>query len=98
MHPRFGRVITAMVTPFRDDLSLDLDGAQRLARHLIGNGSDALVVAGSTGESATLGHTEKADLFRAVKDAVGTDAQVIAGTGTYNTADSVELTRAAEKA
>jgi 4-hydroxy-tetrahydrodipicolinate synthase len=95
---RFGRVLTAMVTPFREDLSLDLDEAQRLARYLADNGSDGLVVAGSTGESATLGHEEKIALFRAVKDAVGSSARVIAGTGTYSTADSIDLTREAEKA
>lgn len=95
---RFGRVLTAMVTPFREDFTLDLDEAQRLARHLVGNGSDGLVVAGSTGESATLTHHEKVELFRAVKDAVGAGATVIAGTGTYSTADSVDLTREAEKA
>jgi 4-hydroxy-tetrahydrodipicolinate synthase len=95
---RFGRVITAMVTPFKQDGSLDVDEAQRLARHLIDHGSEGLVVAGSTGEGATLTDDEKSTLFRAVKDAVGTDAKVIAGTGTYATEHSVELTRAAEKA
>jgi 4-hydroxy-tetrahydrodipicolinate synthase len=87
-----------MVTPFRDDLSLDLDEAQRLARWLVDHGSDGLVVSGSTGESPTLTHDEKIALFRAVKDAVGTNATVIAGTGTYSTADSIDLTREAEKA
>jgi 4-hydroxy-tetrahydrodipicolinate synthase len=95
---RFGRVITAMVTPFREDGSLDVDEAQRLARHLVDHGSEGLVVAGSTGEGATLTDDEKATLWRAVKDAVGTDAPVVAGTGTYSTEHSVSLTRAAEKA
>jgi len=95
---RFGRVLTAMVTPFRDDGSLDLDEAQRLARHLIDNGSEGLVVAGSTGEAATLTDEEQVSLFRAVKDAVGTDASVVAGTGTNWTEHSVALTREAEKA
>ena len=95
---RFGRVLTAMVTPFRDDGSLDLDEAQRLARHLIANGSEGLVVAGSTGEAATLTDEEQVSLFRAVKDAVGTDASVVAGTGTNWTEHSVALTREAEKA
>src|ERR687895_18876 len=90
---RFGRVITAMVTPFRQDGSLDIDEAQRLAKHLIDHGSEGLVVAGSTGEGATLTDDEKGILFRAVKDAVGTDVSVIAGTGTYSTEHSVELTR-----
>jgi 4-hydroxy-tetrahydrodipicolinate synthase len=98
MTARFGRVITAMVTPFTDDGSLDADEAQRLARHLVDHGSEGLVVAGSTGEGATLTDDEKRTLFRAVKDAVGADAKVIAGTGTYSTEHSVELTREAEKA
>jgi 4-hydroxy-tetrahydrodipicolinate synthase len=95
---RFGRVITAMVTPFHEDGSLDVDEAQKLARHLVDHGSEGLVVVGSTGESATTTDDEKITLFRAVKDAVGTDAKVIAGTGTYSTEHSVHLTREAEKA
>ena len=87
-----------MVTPFREDGSLDFDEAQRLARHLIDHGSEGLVVAGSTGESSVLTDDEQTTLFRVVKDAVGTDAHVIAGTGTNWTEHSVELTRAAEKA
>ncbi|HYZ91144.1 MAG TPA: 4-hydroxy-tetrahydrodipicolinate synthase [Actinomycetota bacterium] len=98
MAARFGRVITAMVTPFREDGSLDFDEAQKLARHLIEHGSEGLVVAGSTGEASTLTDEEQATLFRVVKDAVGTDAHVVAGTGTNWTEHSVELTRAAEKA
>ena len=65
MAGRFGSVVTAMVTPFREDHALDLDGAQELASWLVGNGSDSVVVAGSTGESPTVTHKEKADLFRA---------------------------------
>jgi 4-hydroxy-tetrahydrodipicolinate synthase len=95
---RFGRVITAMVTPFRSDGSLDPDEAQRVARHLVENGSEGLVVAGSTGEGAVLTDDEKATLFRAVVDAVHGDAKVIAGSGTNSTEHSVELTRMAEKA
>src|SRR5688572_29924807 len=95
---RFGRVITAMVTPFREDGSLDLDEAQRLARHLVDHGSEGLVVAASTGEGATLHDDEKRTLFRAVIDAVAGDAKVICGTGTYDTHHSIELTREAEKA
>jgi 4-hydroxy-tetrahydrodipicolinate synthase len=87
-----------MVTPFREDGSLDLDEAQRLARHLIDHGSEGLVVAGSTGESAVLTDEEQVSLFRAVKDAVGSDASVVAGTGTNWTEHSVSLTREAEKA
>jgi 4-hydroxy-tetrahydrodipicolinate synthase len=95
---RFGRVITAMVTPFREDGSLDYDIAQKLARHLIDHGSEGLVVAGSTGEASVLTDEEQVQLFREVKDAVGTDAVVIAGTGTNWTEHSIQLTREAEKA
>jgi 4-hydroxy-tetrahydrodipicolinate synthase len=97
MTARFGRVITAMVTPMRADGSVDPEEAQRLARHLVDHGSEGLVVAGSTGEGATLTDEEKATLFRAVVDAVHPDAKVIAGTGTYSTEHSIELTRMAEK-
>ena len=90
---RFGTVLTAMVTPFDDDLALDLDAAATLARWLADHGSDGLVIAGTTGESATLDDAEKLDLFRAVAEAV--TVPVIAGTGSNDTRHSVELTRAA---
>ena len=93
-----GRVITAMATPFRADGSLDIDGATALAQHLIAHGSDALVVAGTTGEAPTLTHEEKRDLWTAVAEAVRGRAAMIAGTGTYSTAESIELTRTAEAA
>jgi len=70
MAGRFGSVITAMVTPFRDDHALDLDRAQELSSWLVRNGSDSVVIAGSTGESPTVTHKEKADLFRAVAEAI----------------------------
>lgn len=98
MAGRFGAVVTAMVTPFRDDHTIDLDAAQRLAEHLLSRGSDALVVAGSTGEAPTLTHDEKAALFRAVVEAADGRGKVLCGTGTYSTAESVLLTRAAEEA
>src|SRR6266540_819901 len=98
MTGRFGSVVTAMVTPFRDDFTLDLDGAQALARHLLDNGSDAVLVAGSTGESPTLTHREKLDLFRAVVEASEGRGKVLAGTGTYDTRETIELTREAEAA
>jgi 4-hydroxy-tetrahydrodipicolinate synthase len=98
MGGRFGSVITAMVTPFRDDYSLDLEGAQELTRFLLDNGSDGLVVAGSTGESPTLTHDEKRALFRAVVEAAEGKGKVICGTGTYSTDDSIELTRMAQDA
>jgi 4-hydroxy-tetrahydrodipicolinate synthase len=91
----FGRVLTAMVTPFTSDGALDLNGASRLAGHLVANGSDGLVVAGTTGESPTLTHDEKRDLFRAVVETVRGKASVIAGTGTYSTAESIELSEMA---
>jgi 4-hydroxy-tetrahydrodipicolinate synthase len=97
MAARFGAVVTAMVTPFRPDHSLDLEGAQRLARHLLEHGTDSIVVAGSTGESPTLSHREKLDLFRVVIEATGTDGKVICGTGTYNTAETIELSCQAQE-
>jgi 4-hydroxy-tetrahydrodipicolinate synthase len=97
MTGRFGSVITAMVTPFRSDFSLDLDRAQELAAHLLDHGSDALVVFGSTGEAATLNDDEKRDLLRAVVEAAAGRGKVIAGTGTYDTAHSVHLTRMAQE-
>ena len=98
MAGRFGSVVTAMVTPFREDHSLDLDGAQELARWLLNSGSDALVVAGSTGEAPTLSAKEKRELYRAVVEAAGDEGHVICGTGTYSTAETLELTQAAEDA
>ena len=92
---RFGELITAMVTPFAPDGSLDLEGARGLARYLADHGSDGIVVCGTTGESPTLSHDEKMALFEAVLDAVGERSTVIAGTGSYNTAETIELTRAA---
>ncbi|WP_103502190.1 MULTISPECIES: 4-hydroxy-tetrahydrodipicolinate synthase [Streptomyces] len=94
----FGRVLTAMVTPFTADGSLDLDAAQRLAAHLVDAGNDGLVVNGTTGESPTTTDSEKADLVRAVVEAVGDRAHVVAGAGTNDTRHSVHLAREAEKA
>jgi len=93
----FGRVLTAMVTPFHKDMSLNYGQARKLARYLVENGSDGLVVAGTTGESPTLTNEEKVELFRQVVEEVGGKAAVIANTGSYSTADSIALTRAAEK-
>ena len=94
----FGRVLTAMVTPFTADGGLDLDAAQRLAVHLVDQGNDGLVISGTTGESPTTSREEKADLLRAVVDAVGGRAQVLAGAGTNDTRHSLELAADAEKA
>ena len=94
--PRFGPVLTAMVTPFDDEGNLDLDGAARLARWLADHGSDGLVVAGSTGEATALSDDEKRDLWRVVAEAV--TVPVVAGSGTADTRHSIELTAAAEAA
>jgi 4-hydroxy-tetrahydrodipicolinate synthase len=90
---RFGAVITAMVTPFAADGSLDTEAAGTLARWLVAHGNDALVVAGTTGESAVLTDPERLELFRAVREAV--DVPLIAGSTTNDTAHSVEMTEAA---
>ncbi|NGO78061.1 4-hydroxy-tetrahydrodipicolinate synthase [Streptomyces sp. YC504] len=94
----FGRVLTAMVTPLTADGALDLDGAQRLAAHLVDAGNDGLIINGTTGESPTTSNAEKADLVRAVLEAVGDRAHVVAGVGTNDTHHSIELARDAEKA
>jgi 4-hydroxy-tetrahydrodipicolinate synthase len=94
----FGQVITAMVTPFDASGKVDLDAAQRLAAHLVDLGNDGLVVSGTTGESPTTSDNEKAELVRAVVDAVGDRATVVASVGTYDTAHSVHLAREAEQA
>jgi 4-hydroxy-tetrahydrodipicolinate synthase len=90
---RFGRILTAMVTPFHDDGSLDLDGAAALARWLVAHGSDGLVLAGTTGEAPTLSDDEKVALWSAVRGAV--DAPLVAGTGSYDTRHSCELSERA---
>ena len=96
--PPFGRVLTAMVTPFTPGGELDLDTAAALADRLVAQGNDGLVVNGTTGESPTTSREEKAALVRAVVDAVGGRAQVLAGVGGNDTAHVVELSRDAEKA
>jgi 4-hydroxy-tetrahydrodipicolinate synthase len=90
-----GSVITAMVTPFRADGTVDLERFGELATFLVENGSEGLVVCGTTGESPTLTDGEKLDLFRAAVETVGDRATVIAGAGTYDTGHSVHLTREA---
>ncbi|WP_026424017.1 4-hydroxy-tetrahydrodipicolinate synthase [Actinokineospora inagensis] len=94
----FGRVLTAMVSPFAADGSLDLDRTQALAEHLVASGNDGLVVNGTTGESPTTSDREKADAVRAVVEAVGHKATVVGSVGTYDTAHTVHLAREAEKA
>jgi 4-hydroxy-tetrahydrodipicolinate synthase len=95
----FGRLLTAMVTPFLPDGSLNVDGAQKLAAYLVDvQRNDALVISGTGGESPTTTDAEKDGLLRAVVEAVGDRAQIVAGVGTNNTAHTIELARAAEKA
>ena len=94
----FGRVLTAMVTPFTSRGELDLDLAQKIAHQLVERGCDGLVLNGTTGEAPTTTDAEKARLVRAVVQAVGDRAAVVAGAGTYDTAHSVTLARQAEQA
>jgi 4-hydroxy-tetrahydrodipicolinate synthase len=94
----FGTVLTAMVTPFAADEELDTKGAAELATYLVDHGCDGLVISGTTGESPTTTDAEKDRLLRAVLEAVGDRAHVIAGVGTADTAHSIELAHAAEKA
>jgi 4-hydroxy-tetrahydrodipicolinate synthase len=92
-----GEILTAIVTPFARDGSVDLDRFRALARHLVGNGSDGVVVAGTTGEAPTLSDDERFALIEAAVDEVGDRATVVAGTGTYSTAHSVHLTERADE-
>ncbi len=91
----FGSVLTAMITPFDESGAVDYQAAWDLCRYLVSTGSDGLVVCGTTGESPTLTAEEKLGMFRTAVEAVGDSAVVVAGTGTYNTAASVEMTRKA---
>ena len=98
MSESFGRVLTAMATPFDESGAVDYGQVTALAKHLIANGSDGIVVAGTTGESPTLSDDEKIRLFRTMKKAVDGRAAVVAGTGTYDTKHSIHLTREAQRA
>lgn len=96
--PMFGRLLTAMVTPFAADGSLDTDAAARLARYLVDDlGNDGLVISGTTGEAPTTSDEEKAELLAAVVGAVGDRAAVIAGIGTFDTQHTIELGRTAQQ-
>lgn len=90
-----GELLTAMVTPFQSDGSVNFPSARRLAHHLIDTGSDGIVICGTTGEGPTVNDREKLDLMDAIADEVGGSACVVANTGTYDTHHSVALTRAA---
>jgi 4-hydroxy-tetrahydrodipicolinate synthase len=92
-----GAILTAMVTPFRQDGSVDLDAFRALARHLVDNGSDGLVVTGTTGESPTLSDDERFQLYTAALEEVGNRATVVAGTGTYDTRHSIHITERASE-
>ncbi|MCE1248872.1 MAG: 4-hydroxy-tetrahydrodipicolinate synthase [Firmicutes bacterium] len=92
-----GQLVTAMVTPFDKNLDVDYDKAVKLADFLADNGSDSLLVAGTTGESPAMNHEEKIKLFKVIKAAVGNRVPIIAGTGTNNTQDTIKYTREAEE-
>jgi 4-hydroxy-tetrahydrodipicolinate synthase len=98
MMKNFGRLLTAMVTPFDSDGNVDYSQAKKLAAALTKSGNNGVVVCGTTGESPTVRVDEKLRLFKEIKAALGDKGTVVAGTGSYNTAESCELTREAEKA
>lgn len=89
-------VMTAMVTPFDEHGEIDFNAVKHLSQYLAGNGSDAILVSGTTGESPTLSHDEKLKLFQTVKDSVGNSVKVIAGTGSNSTKTTIELSKEAE--
>ena len=93
----FGRMLTAMATPFLEDGSVDLDGVQRVAKHLLAHGHDGLVVSGTTGESPTTTTDEDGETLAAVRDAVGPDVPIVAGVGTNDTRTSLVLARQARE-
>lgn len=93
----FGKVITAMVTPFDEELNIDYKALENLIEHLLATGTDTLLVAGTTGESPTLTDEEKLDLFKACKEIAGKRAKIMAGTGSNSTLHSIELSQKAEK-
>ncbi|MFW5998652.1 MAG: 4-hydroxy-tetrahydrodipicolinate synthase [Halanaerobiaceae bacterium] len=97
MYDHFGEVLTAMVTPFNDDLEVNYERVRELASYLVENGSDGLVVLGTTGEVPTLNKDEKISILETVVDEVGDKAKIVAGTGSYSTYASIELTQKAEK-
>lgn len=97
MNLKFGRVITAMVTPFKENGDVDFDEAVKLAHYLVDTGTDTVLLAGTTGESPTLTHDEEFELFRVVKQSLGNRSMVMAGTGSNCTRTAVEATLEAEK-
>ncbi|MFW6279189.1 MAG: 4-hydroxy-tetrahydrodipicolinate synthase, partial [Bacillota bacterium] len=97
MSAHFGELLTAMVTPFDQEKNVDYDKCRKLANYLVDNGSDGLVVLGTTGEVPTLSEEEKITILETVLDEVGDRAKIVAGTGSYDTAESISLTRKAEE-
>ena len=95
--PRFGRVLTAMVTPFEPSGEVNYSVAEALANYLVDNGTDAVVVCGTTGESPALTWEEEYELFKVVKGAVGDRAKILAGTGSNSTQEAIEATKKADK-
>lgn len=98
MSGRFGQLLTAMITPFDDTGGVDFEGAQSLAKTLVADGNDGLVICGTTGEAPTLSTEEKVALWKAVKEAVGPSVPIIAGTGSYCTRSTVALSQKAQEA
>jgi len=98
MRINIGEVITAMVTPFKENFEVDYNKVEKLADYLINNGSDAILVAGTTGESPTLTHEEELEILKVVKNIVGNKAKVVMGAGSNSTRTAVESTQKAEKA
>lgn len=98
MSGRFGGLLTAMITPFDQNGEVDFDGAATLAKLLVEDGNDGLVICGTTGEAPTLTSGEKVQLWKTVKEAVGKDVPVIAGTGSYCTRSTIELSNKAQQA
>lgn len=98
MSLQFGRLLTAMVTPFHPDGMVDYEGAKRLANQLLEDGNDGLVICGTTGEAPTLSSDEKVQLWKAVRDAVGPDVPIVAGTGSYCTRSTIALSQKAQEA
>ena len=95
--PRFGRVLTAMVTPFHENGEVNYEVAEKFASHLVDNGTDTVVVCGTTGESPSLSWDEEYELFKVVKQAVSDRAKVLAGTGSNSTIEAIEATRKADR-
>ena len=98
MNGRFGTLLTAMITPFKEDGEVDYDGSATLAKQLVDDGNDGLVICGTTGEAPTLSTAEKVELWKVVKEAVGKEIPIIAGTGSNCTKATIELSLKAQEA